>query len=69
MANKTQITAISDLIGVWKRLNLNSAECHTKIGQLVRDTRKVITADDILRVANKYLQQTQRSIISLEPKK
>ncbi len=28
-----------------------------------------ITADDILRVANKYLQQTQRSIISLEPKK
>ena len=28
-----------------------------------------VTADDILRVANKYLQQTQRSIISLEPKK
>lgn len=28
-----------------------------------------VTVEDIMKVANKYLQQTQRSIISLEPKK
>jgi zinc protease len=29
---------------------------------------EAVTADDILRVATKYTQQTQRSIITLEPK-
>lgn len=47
MVSETQTGAIINLIEVWKKLNFDSSECHTKIGQLVKDIRKVITADDI----------------------